>query len=60
LRTATVVALEEAHTLSLTRAQLDELRRQHPRVDRFITEMLAVYVPGFRSCVDRLVRGFAV
>lgn len=43
-RTATVVAVEEAHTLCLTRAQLDELRQHHPEIDRFITETLAGYV----------------
>jgi CRP/FNR family transcriptional regulator, cyclic AMP receptor protein len=44
LRTATVVALEEVHTLSVTRAQLDELRQHHPQIDRFITATLAGYV----------------
>jgi CRP/FNR family cyclic AMP-dependent transcriptional regulator len=51
LRTATVVALEEAHTLSLTRAQLDELRRHHPQIDRFLTETLAGYVRRLSAMV---------
>lgn len=44
LRTATVVAVEEAHTLMLTGAQLTALRQQHPQIDRFVTETLSAYV----------------
>jgi CRP/FNR family transcriptional regulator, cyclic AMP receptor protein len=51
LRTATVVALEETHTLSLTRAQLDELRRHHPQIDRFISETLAGHVRRLSAMV---------
>jgi CRP/FNR family cyclic AMP-dependent transcriptional regulator len=51
LRTATVVAIEEAHTLMLTGAQLDGLRRQHPRVDAYITETLTSYVRRLSTMV---------
>jgi CRP/FNR family cyclic AMP-dependent transcriptional regulator len=51
LRTATVVALEEAHTLSLTRSQLDELRRHHPQIDRFLSETLAGHVRRLSAMV---------
>jgi CRP/FNR family cyclic AMP-dependent transcriptional regulator len=51
LRTATVVALEEAHTLSLTRAQLDELRQHHPQIDRFLTATLAGHVRRLSAMV---------
>jgi len=51
MRTATVVAVEEAHTLSLTRAQLEELRRHHPQIDRFLTETLAGYVRRLSAMV---------
>jgi len=44
MRTATVVALEETHTLMVTGAQLEALRRRHPQVDAFITETLTFYV----------------
>jgi CRP/FNR family transcriptional regulator, cyclic AMP receptor protein len=68
LRTATVVAIEEAHTLMLTGAQLDGLRRQHPRVDAYITETLTSYVRRLSTMVlealylpveDRVVRRLA-
>jgi len=51
LRTATVVAIEEAHTLTLTGAQLDVLRRQHPQVDTYITETLTSYVRRLSALV---------
>lgn len=51
LRTATVVALEEAHTLSLTRAQLDDLRLHHPEIDRFLTATLAGHVRRLSAMV---------
>jgi CRP/FNR family transcriptional regulator, cyclic AMP receptor protein len=68
LRTATVVAIEEAHTLMLTGAQLDGLRRQHPRVDAYITETLTSYVRRLSTMVlealylpveDRVIRRLA-
>jgi CRP/FNR family transcriptional regulator, cyclic AMP receptor protein len=51
LRTATVVAIEEAHTLTLTGAQLDVLRRQYPQVDTYITETLTSYVRRLSTMV---------
>jgi CRP-like cAMP-binding protein len=43
-RTATVMALEPAETLSLQRDQFIELRREHPAVDRFLIEVLAAHI----------------
>ena len=40
-RTATVVALERAETLTLHRDQFVELRRRHPSVDAFLVNVLA-------------------
>jgi CRP-like cAMP-binding protein len=51
LRTATVVAIEEAHTLTLTGAQLDALRRRYPQVDAYITETLTSYVRRLSAMV---------
>jgi CRP/FNR family cyclic AMP-dependent transcriptional regulator len=51
LRTATIVAIEEAHTLTITGAQLEELRRQHPQVDAYITETLTSYVRRLSTMV---------
>ena len=48
-RTATVVALEQVRILAMSRAVFDELRRDHPVVDRMLVEILA-------SRVDRLSR----
>jgi CRP/FNR family cyclic AMP-dependent transcriptional regulator len=39
-RNATVVALERTQTLALHRDHFDELRRQHPEVDRILLEAL--------------------
>jgi CRP/FNR family cyclic AMP-dependent transcriptional regulator len=44
LRTATVVALEAAETLSLRREQFDALRREHPAIDRVLIDLLAATV----------------
>ncbi|MEJ3655142.1 Crp/Fnr family transcriptional regulator [Actinomycetes bacterium KLBMP 9759] len=44
LRTATVIAIEETHTLMITGTQLAELRRSHLHIDRFLDEMLGGYV----------------
>ena len=43
-RSATVVALEQGHTLSLGAAQFAALRRRYPQVDRVLTAMLAANV----------------
>src|SRR5690242_5497932 len=43
-RIATLVALEPARTLTLTRAQFTALRSRHPQVDRVLTAMLAANV----------------
>ena len=68
VRTATVIALESAETLVLTRSAFDALRRSHPAVERVVTEALAqrvqelssalleaLYVPVDRRIVARLV-----
>lgn len=51
-RTATIVALEETETRSLHRDQFDQLRRQHPAVDRVLIDALAAKVRGL---TDHLV-----
>jgi CRP/FNR family cyclic AMP-dependent transcriptional regulator len=43
-RTATVVALETAETLSLRREQFEALRREHPTIDRVLIDLLAATV----------------
>lgn len=43
-RTATVVALEDAETLTLTRTAFESLRAQHPSVDRLLIDLLAARV----------------
>jgi CRP/FNR family cyclic AMP-dependent transcriptional regulator len=43
-RTATVVALEPAETLTLSREQFDELRLAHPGIDHVLVDLLAVNV----------------
>ncbi len=68
VRTATVIALEPAETLALTRSAFEALRRSHPAVERVVTEALAqrvqelssalleaLYVPVDRRIVARLV-----
>jgi CRP-like cAMP-binding protein len=40
-RAATVTALEKCETISLQRERFDALRRQHPRLDRLLAEILA-------------------
>src|SRR3954452_12706775 len=40
-RAATVTALEKCETLSIQREQFDALRRDHPRLDRLLAEILA-------------------
>jgi CRP/FNR family cyclic AMP-dependent transcriptional regulator len=41
LRTATISALETTETLGLSRAAFEELRREHPGVDRLLVDVLA-------------------
>jgi CRP/FNR family transcriptional regulator, cyclic AMP receptor protein len=41
VRTATVTALEPTETLTLRHQQFDELRRDHPTIDRFLIAVLA-------------------
>ena len=43
-RTATVVALEAVETLTVRRSVFNELRAQHPEVERFLVELLAAQV----------------
>jgi CRP/FNR family cyclic AMP-dependent transcriptional regulator len=40
-RAATVTALERCETISLQRERFDALRREHPRLDRLLAEILA-------------------
>ena len=40
-RAATVTALEKCETLSIQREQFDAMRRDHPRLDRLLAEILA-------------------
>jgi CRP/FNR family cyclic AMP-dependent transcriptional regulator len=40
-RAATVTALEKCETISLQRERFDALRREHPRLDRLLAEILA-------------------
>jgi len=67
-RNATVVALEPTETLALHQAHFDELRRQHPEVDRMVLDSLvsevrrlstqlleALYVPVPRRVELRLI-----
>ena len=68
-RTATVVALEPATTLALSRSQFDALREASPDLDRFLIDLLAadvgrlseqlleaLYVPVEKRVIRRLVR----
>ncbi len=43
-RTATAIALEPTETLSLRRGQFEELRRDHPQIDRVLVHLLAARV----------------
>lgn len=43
-RGATVMALEPTETLSISRPQFLELRRQHPAVDRFVIDVLVTHI----------------
>jgi CRP/FNR family cyclic AMP-dependent transcriptional regulator len=44
VRTATVTALEPTETLTVRHQQFDELRRDHPTIDRFLVAVLAEQV----------------
>jgi hypothetical protein len=44
VRTATVTALEPTETLTVRQQQFDELRRDHPTIDRFLVAVLAEQV----------------
>jgi CRP-like cAMP-binding protein len=50
-RTATVIALERAQSLSLARAQVAALRRNHPQLERLLTDMLAGHVRRLSAMV---------
>ncbi|NMN98577.1 Crp/Fnr family transcriptional regulator [Antrihabitans stalactiti] len=50
-RTATVVAIEDSETLTLSREQLARLRREHPHIDRIITAKLAAQVRRLSAMV---------
>ena len=43
-RTATIVALEPLEALTLQRAAFEQIRRAHPSVERFLTEVVATQV----------------
>jgi CRP/FNR family transcriptional regulator, cyclic AMP receptor protein len=43
-RNATAVALDPTETLTLHRDQLDALRREHPAIDRFLLEVMAMQI----------------
>jgi CRP-like cAMP-binding protein len=68
-RSATVIALEQCETLSLSRDEFHRLRTSYPGVDRFLIELLsarverlnnylleALYVPAERRVLRRLLR----
>ncbi|MEU0540707.1 Crp/Fnr family transcriptional regulator [Nocardia sp. NPDC005978] len=50
-RTATIVAVTDATTLTLNRSQLERLRLQHPQVERFLTTSLAAQVRRLSASV---------
>jgi CRP/FNR family transcriptional regulator, cyclic AMP receptor protein len=56
-RSATVTALEASVTRSVTRRDLDRLRRAHPGVDRVLVAILAAEV---RRLSERLIESFYV
>lgn len=68
VRTATAVALEPVETMTLQRAEFDELRTKHPSVERFVVSILtgqvrrlsqslieALYLPADKRVLRRLV-----
>ncbi|UFS94727.1 Crp/Fnr family transcriptional regulator [Nocardia huaxiensis] len=50
-RTATIVAVTDAATLTLNRVQLERLRAEHPQVERFLTNSLAAQVRRLSASV---------
>ncbi|MFI6870914.1 Crp/Fnr family transcriptional regulator [Nocardia sp. NPDC050406] len=50
-RTATIVAVTDVETLTLSRDRLDQLRQQHPQVERFLTASLAAQVRRLSAAV---------
>ncbi|GAB4582360.1 Crp/Fnr family transcriptional regulator [Nocardia sp. IFM 10818] len=50
-RTATIVAVTDAQTLTLNRAQLEKLRAEYPQVERFLTTSLAAQVRRLSAAV---------
>ncbi|WP_067696365.1 Crp/Fnr family transcriptional regulator [Nocardia jejuensis] len=50
-RTATIVAVTDAQTLTLNRRQLERLRAEHPQVERFLTTSLAAQVRRLSAAV---------
>jgi CRP-like cAMP-binding protein len=67
-RSATVTALEKSETVSLQRERFDALRRDHPRLERLLSEILAdevrrldtrllefLYLPADKRVLRRLV-----
>ncbi|WP_067825777.1 Crp/Fnr family transcriptional regulator [Nocardia inohanensis] len=50
-RTATIVAVTDAETLTLNRTQLERLRADHPQVERFLTTSLAAQVRRLSAAV---------
>ncbi|WP_040802372.1 Crp/Fnr family transcriptional regulator [Nocardia concava] len=50
-RTATIVAVTDAETLTLNRTQLERLRREYPQVERFLTTSLAAQVRRLSAAV---------
>ncbi|GAB0103282.1 Crp/Fnr family transcriptional regulator [Nocardia sp. JMUB6875] len=50
-RTATIVAVTDAETLTLNRVQLERLRREYPQVERFLTTSLAAQVRRLSAAV---------
>lgn len=67
VRSATIEALEPTTTIAIAKADFDELRREHPSVDRFLVMVLAaeakrlsdlaleaLYVPAEQRLVNRL------
>ncbi|MBF6136037.1 Crp/Fnr family transcriptional regulator [Nocardia otitidiscaviarum] len=50
-RTATIVAVTDAETLTLSRERLERLRTDHPQVERFLTVSLAAQVRRLSAAV---------
>jgi CRP-like cAMP-binding protein len=72
-RTATAVAMEPTETMTLHRADFDDLRSRHPQVESFLVQVLAaqvrrlsaqlleaLYVPADRRVIRRLASAAAL